>query len=98
VSLKDNGSAVAIRTKGDANTGIDPGTLTLRGDQYVMRARLPYVGWIADFKALSGMQLLVEAIAVLLWISVAQRIWQSARSTSSRNRRHHASTTTAIAS
>lgn len=98
VSLRDDGSAVAVRTKGDANPGIDPETITLRGNQYVMRARLPYVGWIVDFKALNGMQILVKAIAVLLWISVAQRIWQSARSTSSRHRRRRPSTTNAIAS
>jgi hypothetical protein len=98
VSLRHDGTAVAIRTKGDANTAIDPGSIKLRGDQYVMRARLPYLGWIVDFKALNGMRLLIEAIGLLLWFSVAQRIWQSARSTSSRNRRHLSSTTTATAS
>jgi signal peptidase I len=98
VNIRERGSAVAIRTKGDANTATDPGSILLRGDQYRMRARLPYVGWIVDFKAQNGMRLLVEAIAMILWISVAQRIWQSARSTSSFPRRHRSNTAAAIAS
>jgi signal peptidase I len=86
VSLRHVGSAVVVRTKGDANTIVDPGSLTLRGDQYLMRARLPYVGWITDFKAANGLRLLIEAIAGLTIISIGQQLWLARRGTRRRDR------------
>ena len=45
--LRDNGS-IAIRTKGDANAGVDPWTATLEGDTiHEVRAVVPAIGgWI----------------------------------------------------
>jgi signal peptidase I len=75
VSLRKAGSTVVIRTKGDANTAVDPDSITLHGEQYVMRARLPYVGWIVDFKAAHGYVLLLGLVALLGLLSVGQFLW-----------------------
>jgi signal peptidase I len=74
VNLRHQGSAVVIRTKGDANAIADPDEITLHGDQYLMRARLPYVGWIVDFKAVNGLRLLLMAIVVLGALSLGQHL------------------------
>jgi signal peptidase I len=74
VSLRRVGSTVVIRTKGDANTAVDPGSIKLTGDQYVMRARLPYVGWIVDFKAAHGIVALLAVIALLGLVSFGQHL------------------------
>jgi signal peptidase I len=87
VSLRHEGSSVVVRTRGDANPTVDPGSLTLRGDQYLMRARLPYVGWIVDFKAANGFRLLLLAIGGLGAISVGQQLWL-ARHPKRRRARH----------
>ena len=75
LTLSQDGPDVLVRTKGDANSMADPGQFRLHGDQYVMRARLPYVGWIVNFKAADGMRWLLDAVAVLAAASVAQQIW-----------------------
>jgi signal peptidase I len=98
VGLKHVGSTVVIRTKGDANPGIDPGNIVLRGDQYVMRARLPYVGWIVDFKADGGVRLLFFAIVALGVVSGGQYLWLARRSKRGRMGRHRAAPSKAIAS
>jgi len=75
VSLRRDGSAVMVRTKGDANSAVDPGKFELHGSQYVERTRLPLLGWIVDLKAANGMRFLLEAIAVVVLASVGQQIW-----------------------
>lgn len=90
VSLRHEGSTVVVQTKGDANAGIDPGSLTLQSDQYVMRARLPYVGWIVNFRAMNGLRLLLGAMVALGLASLGQHLWLRRHPQRRRGRHHHA--------
>ncbi len=75
VAIQRQGNSVAIQTRGDANTVTDKGWIVLKGDQYRTIARLPYVGWIADFRAANGARILLGAIGLLGALSLLQRFW-----------------------
>jgi signal peptidase len=74
VAIRHQGTAVAVRTKGDANNLVDPGWFVLKGNQYRTVARLPWVGWLTDFRAANGGLLIVGAATVVGAISLAQRL------------------------
>ncbi len=73
VAIRQQGNSVAIQTRGDANNVTDTGWIVLQGDQYRTIARLPYVGWIVDFRAANGARILLGAIAFLGAASLLQR-------------------------
>ena len=98
VSLKREGLSVVVQTKGDANAAADPTSLTLQGDQYVMRARLPYVGWLVDFRAMNGLRLLLAAVGALGLVSLGQHLWLRRRPQPRRGRHHHTVSSTTPAS
>jgi signal peptidase len=75
VAIRRHGKDVAIQTKGDANNVTDSGWIVLKGDQYRTIARLPYVGWIVDFRAANGGEILLSAIALVGALSLLQRFW-----------------------
>ena len=75
VAIRHQGKDIAIQTRGDANNVTDPGWIVLKGDQYRTIARLPYVGWIVDFRAANGARILLGAIAFLGVVSLLQRFW-----------------------
>jgi signal peptidase len=79
-AIRRQGNDVAIQTRGDANTVTDPGWIVLKGDQYRTIARLPYVGWIVDFRAANGARILLGAIALVGSLSLVQRLWLRRRS------------------
>jgi signal peptidase len=79
VAIRHQGAAVAIQTKGDANNATDPDWIVLKGDQYRTVARLPYVGWIVDFRAANGGVILLAAVAFLGAWSLLQRFWRPRR-------------------
>jgi signal peptidase I len=74
VAIRHQGTDVAIRTRGDANSSGDPGWFVLKGKQYRTVARLPWVGWLTDFRAANGGLLLVAAVAILGVVSLLQRL------------------------
>jgi signal peptidase len=74
VAIRHQGTAVAVRTKGDANNLIDPGWFVLKGNQYRTVARLRWVGWLADFRAANGGLLCLAALTVVGAISLVQRL------------------------
>lgn len=74
VAIRHQGTDVAVRTKGDANSMVDPGWFVLKGKQYRTVTRLPWVGWLADFRAANGGLLLLAALATLGVISLLQRL------------------------
>jgi signal peptidase len=74
VAIRHEGTDIAIQTKGDANTVTDSGWIVLKGDQYRTLARLPYVGWIVDFRAANGAEILFGAIAFVGALSILQRL------------------------
>ena len=74
VAIRHQGTDVAVRTKGDANNVADPGWFVLKGKQYRTVARLPWVGWLADFRAANGGLLLMAALAIVGVISLLQRL------------------------
>jgi hypothetical protein len=51
----------------------------LKGDQYRAIARLPYVGWIVDFRAANGGEILLSAIAFVGALSLIQHFWRRRR-------------------
>ena len=75
VAIRREGNDVAIQTRGDANNVTDPGWIVLKGDQYRTIARLPYVGWIVDFRAANGGEVLLSAIGLVGALSLIQRFW-----------------------
>jgi signal peptidase len=75
VAIRREGKDVAIQTRGDANNVTDPGWIVLKGDQYRTIARLPYVGWIVDFRAANGGEILLSAIGLVGALSLLQRVW-----------------------
>jgi signal peptidase I len=98
VSLAHQGTAVVIHTKGDANNALDPEALTLTGHQFRTIARLPYLGWVVNFRAANGALLLLAAIALAAAISLLQTAWQRNRSLYRRGRHHRPGTSKALAS
>jgi signal peptidase I len=75
VAIRREGKDVEIQTKGDANNVTDSGWIVLTGDQYRTIARLPYVGWIVDFRAANGGGILLSAIGLVGALSLLQRFW-----------------------
>ena len=75
VAIRREGKDVAIQTRGDANNVTDAGWIVLKGDQYRTIARLPYVGWIVDFRAANGGEILLSAIGLVGALSLLQRFW-----------------------
>ena len=73
VAIRHKGTAIAVQTKGDANAIADSSWIVLKGDQYRTVARLPYVGWIANFHAANGALILLIAIAAVGAFSLTQR-------------------------
>jgi signal peptidase I len=74
VQIKRVGSSAVVHTFGDANGAQDPWQEALSGKAYRMRAVLPYVGWIVDFKAVNGFLWLMAAVLVLGLVSLAQQM------------------------
>ena len=70
-------TTVAIQTRGDANNVTDPGWIVLKGDQYRTVARLPYLGWVVNFRAANGAEILLGAIALVGALSLLQRFWHA---------------------
>jgi signal peptidase I len=75
VAIRRQGNDVAIQTRGDANNVTDPGWIVLKGDQYRTVARLPYLGWVVNFRAANGAEILLGAIGFVGALSLFQRFW-----------------------
>ena len=75
VAIRHQGNEIAIQTKGDANNVIDPGWIVLKGNQYRTVSRLPYLGWLVNFRAANGGEILLGAIALVGALSLLQRFW-----------------------
>jgi signal peptidase len=75
VAIRREGTGIAIQTRGDANHVTDPGWIVLKGDQYRTVARLPYLGWVVNFRAANGAEILLGAIALVGALSLLQRFW-----------------------
>jgi len=77
VSLRHVGQTVSITTKGDANKNVDAWQLTLPKTAYRVRAVVPYVGWIVDFKYHNGFLWLFGAalaVGLVSWLVRLDRV------------------------
>jgi signal peptidase len=78
VKIVQRGSHAVIRTKGDANDGVDPWTARLDGDTaWTVRAVVPHLGWLVVLLRSPVLHLLtVFAAPLLLALMWLLRIWR----------------------
>lgn len=85
IKLDRKGSAVTVKTQGDANPAPDPWTLNLRGDTaYRVRYSIPLLGYPAVWYHSSGRALLLVAAGLVIVVA-AVSVWRHDRAEAPEN-------------